>query len=616
MSRRWWSLSVALVLPLAVLAAEPWRVHGTDDAVAAYHALERFTFGPTPGAIDRLVDTGIDAWFDEQLRAEMSDPSLSERLAVFESTTMSSQEISLVFKGVGDVRTEAVKAGAMAPEIDERTPKGSRLLGIYMRRRGWRSQHQLVGELMEQKVVRAVHAENQLREVLTEFWFNHFNVSLDKAICRTHVLSFERDVIRPHAMGRFVDLLRAVARHPAMLLYLDNAVSAASIDERRGIDGVSGLRSAGYSTGAELNENYARELLELHTLGVDGGYTQQDVIAVARIFTGWTVLHPTHGAGYFQVDRWEEQRLAAKGVVLDPPFLFDPSIHDYGAKEVMGHRWPPGRGMEEGIEFLNWLAEHPATGMRVAEKLARHFVHDDPDTALVADLAKVYRDTGGDVRAMIRAIYDAPAFWSAEARRAKVKPPFQYGISAVRSLGGDVRNARPLAVEIAKLGHRVYRCEPPTGYPDRGEAWVNVGSLLSRMNFGFLLAFGSVGGIEFTVESPQVESSEILSAWGQRLLSPDSVEGVKGLLQPSLAESDFIARVRDAASQASGSSSAQGGGAMVMDANAHVNARWPKMYGFPVPERWTVSIEGQGALGDEDAMVVGMILGCPEFQRR
>jgi uncharacterized protein (DUF1800 family) len=309
-----------------------------------------------------------------------------------------------------------------------------------------------------------------------DFWFNHFNVYAQKGAVRWMTPAYEREAIRPHALGRFRDLVLATARHPAMLFYLDNWLST------RADFVVPGGPNAGRRVG--LNENYARELLELHTLGVDGGYTQQDVIEVARCFTGWTIDRPQQGGG----------------------FLFRPAAHDRGAKRVLGHVIPAGGGETDGLRVIDILVRHDATARFVSTKLARRFVSDEPPPALLARAADTFRRTDGDIRAVLTTIFTSPEFWSAEAYRAKIKTPLELVASAMRALDGrivpggfEMDGGIALAREVGRLGEPLYEAQPPTGYPDRAEAWVNTGALLARMNFALGLAHNRVRGARVDV---------------------------------------------------------------------------------------------------------------------
>jgi uncharacterized protein (DUF1800 family) len=314
---------------------------------------------------------------------------------------------------------------------------------------------------------------------MVDFWFNHFNVYAQKGAVRWMLPAYEREAIRPYALGRFRDLVLATARHPAMLFYLDNWLSTrADLVLRQG-------PNAGRRLG--LNENYARELMELHTLGVDGGYTQQDVVEVARCFTGWTIDRPQQGGG----------------------FIFRPQAHDRGAKRVLGQTIPAGGGVQDGERVIDILARHPSTARFIATKLARRLVSDDPPAALVDRAAATFQRTDGDIRAVLVTILTAPEFWSADAYRAKIKTPLEVVASAMRTLDGRIAAAGPgapggglaLAREVAKLGEPLYEAQPPTGYPDRAESWVNTGALLGRMNFALGLAHNRFPGAQVDLDA-------------------------------------------------------------------------------------------------------------------
>jgi uncharacterized protein (DUF1800 family) len=345
-------------------------------------------------------------------------------------------------------------------------------------------------EVSEQKLLRAIYSERQLEEVLVDFWFNHFNVDARKGPVRFMLAEYEREAIRPHVLGRFRDLLGATAKSPAMLFYLDNWMSAAP-ESARGptasrlvprprqgrvpLFGQAGQTPSGQVAPAPtrapangrrgLNENYARELMELHTLGVDGGFTQQDVTEVARVFTGWTISQPRLGGG----------------------FVFDARLHDGGTKTVLGQSIEAS-GMREGERVLDILSRHPSTARFVATKLARRFISDSPPPAIVERAAGRFRDTDGDLREVMRVIVTSPEFLSPGVYRAKVKTPLEFVVSAVRATGADIADARLLARALQGLGMPLYQCQPPTGYRDDGDAWVNSGALLARMNFALTLS--------------------------------------------------------------------------------------------------------------------------------
>lgn len=322
---------------------------------------------------------------------------------------------------------------------------------------------QVVGQdLMDAKLLRAIYSNRQLEEVLTDFWFNHFNVFLDKGADRYMVTSYERDAIRPHVLGKFKDLLLATAESPAMLFYLDNWQSRATDPKAAG-----GNRQG-------LNENYGRELMELHTLGVDGGYTQQDVTEVARCFTGWTIRQPNRGGG----------------------FEFNAKMHDNGEKHVLGVTIPAGGGMSDGLKVLDILAHRPATAHFISKSLAIRFVSDDPPETLVRKMAETFEKTDGDLRETMRTMLHAPEFWDPANFRSKMKTPFEMVASAVRAVNGDVDFAQALAQQLNQLGEPLYRKLEPTGYSNRGADWINSASLLARMNFSIALTQGKIPGVK------------------------------------------------------------------------------------------------------------------------
>ncbi|HEX5107528.1 MAG TPA: DUF1800 domain-containing protein [Vicinamibacterales bacterium] len=323
-------------------------------------------------------------------------------------------------------------------------------------------------ELMENKLLRALYSQRQLEEVLVDFWLNHFNVFTGKGAVRMLLTSYERDAIRPHVLGRFRDMLLATARHPAMLFYLDNWQSQAPPENgaARG-PGRGGFRRPG------LNENYGRELMELHTLGVDGGYTQADVIAVARSFTGWTIVDPNR-VGEFQ---------------------FNPAMHDQKEKVVLGHTIPAGGGESDGLMVIDILSKHPSTARFISRKLAQRFVADNPPKALIDRMAETFRKTDGDLRAVMDTMLESREFMSEGAWRAKLKSPLELVVSSLRALNADVADTTALAQRIAELGQPLYGKQEPTGYPNTGETWASSAALLGRMNFATALTAGQIPGV-------------------------------------------------------------------------------------------------------------------------
>src|SRR5580700_1011647 len=336
-------------------------------------------------------------------------------------------------------------------------------------------------ELAQAKLLRAVYTQRQFEEVMTDFWCNHFNVFVGKGLDHLMLTSYERDVIRPHALGKFEDLLVATAKSPAMLFYLDNWLSVGpNSAQALGIPanpyGPYGRPrpprpNAGKRSG--LNENYGRELMELHTLSVNGGYSQRDVTEVARVFTGWTIDKPAEGGG----------------------FKFDPRMHEPGPKLVLGHKIKP-KGEGEGLEVLHRLATSPQTAHFISLKLAERFVSDDPPPALVDRMAKTFLKKKGDIREVLNTLFHSPEFWDDQTYRAKVKTPLEFVASAMRATGAEVEDAVPLTRQLNNMGMPLYGAQPPTGYSMKAETWVSSSALLNRMNFALALTSGKIKGVK------------------------------------------------------------------------------------------------------------------------
>jgi uncharacterized protein (DUF1800 family) len=482
--------AAALVAVATLSAAGPGSaVPARPDDKTILHVLNRIGFGARPGDVDRVRQIGLAAYIDQQLHPDrIADSAVGERLAGFETLALSSRRIAEDYYLPAQMarrqaqlanNKDAPPAGLTPQEQLPRTPEQMELA---------RKQRTVLAELSEQKILRAAYSERQLEEVLADFWFNHFNVFAGKGPTQQYLTEYERDVIRPHVLGKFRDLLEATAKSPAMLFYLDNWQSVdpeagerlmaqrARAQARFGFRPPPALRNPNAAKAPQkrgLNENYGRELMELHTLGVDGGYTQQDVVNVARAFTGWTIEQPRQGGG----------------------FRFEPRLHDDREKIVLGHRIKAGGGESDGERVLDILASHPSTARFIATKLVRRFVSDTPPPALVDRAAARFRETDGDIREVVRTIITSPEFFAADAYRAKVKSPFEFIVSALRATGADVADALPLVQAARQLGMPLYMCQPPTGYADRADAWVNTGALLNRMNFALQLVSGRLRGV-------------------------------------------------------------------------------------------------------------------------
>jgi len=407
------------------------------------HLLNRIGFGPRPGDVERIQQLGADKYLDEQLHPDRIDDQAAEKaLADISSIRMNAPELMTKYPQPQQV---ARRMGLNAADPDAR-----KRIQEMLQDKGMRPPQQLLLELQAQKIVRAVYSQRQLQEVMTDFWFNHFNVYWNKNADRWLTTGYEMHAIRPHVLGKFKDLLMATAKSPAMLFYLDNHLSSS----------IKGI-----------NENYGRELMELHTLGVDGGYTQKDVQEVARAFTGWSINRPQ----------------------LSGEFMFRPRIHDAGEKIVLGHKINAG-GMRDGEEVIDILSKHPNTARFISTKLVRRFVSDDPPAGLVKHVSDVYQKTDGDIREIMRAIVTSNEFNSTEAVGAKTKTPFEYVASAIRSLNGETDGGRQIAQSIGRMGQPLYQCQPPTGYPDKGDHWMSSGAVLERLNFAVSLTANKFPG--------------------------------------------------------------------------------------------------------------------------
>jgi uncharacterized protein (DUF1800 family) len=460
---------LAVLLSMPGLRAAP-AIPADDDAIR--HALNRLTFGARPGDIERVRTAGLERWIDQQLDpGQIDNSAIERRLAALETLTLDLATIQREYSGPAmQERRERQREQSNAPEAPGSDP-GSRRMSEAQRKG-----RQVLTDLQEAKLLRAVYSDRQLEEVLVDFWFNHFNVFAGKGQTRNFVASYERDAIRPYVFGTFRDMLGATAKHPAMLFYLDNWLST-------GAAGAAGARPARRSSG--LNENYARELLELHTLGVDGGYTQDDIVNVARAFTGWT-MRPREGAG----------------------FLFVPALHDRNAKTVLGQQIPGG-GITDGERVLDIVAAHPSTARRIAAKLAIKFVSDTPAEALVDRAAARFTASRGNLREVVKTIITSPEFFAADARAVKVKTPLDFIVSALRATNADVRNSLPLARRLRDMGMAPYFCQPPTGYDDTAAAWVNAGALVARMNFAVELSKNQVRGVRVPLSEAETAALEI-----------------------------------------------------------------------------------------------------------
>ncbi len=483
-----------LAYPLLILGAGtalpcPAAAQATLTARdSAVHAINRLAWGATPGLVDRVAREGVMRWIDRQIAVESpGDPGLRDVERRFGILDYSSEDMLRTFT---EARRERRARQGARRDSAGMTPERRRTA------EGMNELRALGGQLQQLAVVRAAQSEHQLAEVMADFWTNHFNVFYGKNLDRAYLPGYIERTIRPRALGRFDELLIATAQSPAMLIYLDNAQSVTpgarppALDRmragargrpmgRRNPRADSMLRAVEQRLPTGLNENYARELLELHTLGVDGGYIQQDVVEVARILTGWSVERPFQGGGY----------------------VFNSWAHDYGAKTVLGVAFPAGKGEDEGVRLLRLLASHPSTMHYVSGKLCARFVRDEPPDGCTDDAVRAWRRSGGDIREVLRAIVRSPDFWAATSVSAKIKTPLEFMVSAVRAVGGTPDTTPRLAGAVGRLGQPLYLQTAPTGYPETQEDWVNSGALLQRMNLAVALAANRLPGVTVDLES-------------------------------------------------------------------------------------------------------------------
>ena len=655
------ALGLSLLLSAFVFAAKApsQSTSKMPEDKRIVHALNRFTFGPRPGDMERVRAMGLDKWFDEQLHPErISDSAMESRLAPLRTLKMSTREMvenfppPQVLKAVENGRMtmphDAAKRAiyesqiarlqqrqekkqdsavtekdqsadsaegtmdsarqedrrkrvetAMYPDLDSmqllqlspderykkildmypderldlaRKYRGAKMLDLV---NGMKPEQQetieaiinpqivIGGELSEAKLLRAIYSERQLQEVMTDFWYNHFNVYMGKGPDRYMITAYERDVIRSHALGKFKDLLVATAKSPAMLYYLDNWQSVGPHSElaeygpqrrqfRRGRFGqMARPQKQAKNRSSGLNENYAREIMELHTLGVDGGYSQKDVTELAKVLTGWTIDEPRRGG----------------------EFKFNERAHEPGPKYVLGHTIKQ-RGEAEGMEMLEILARHPSTAKFISRKLAMRFVSDDPPQSLVDRMAATFLKKDGDIREVLRTMFKSPEFWSADAYRAKVKTPLEFVASAARASGVKVENALPLTQFVNRMGMPLYGMQPPTGYSMKADAWVNSSALLNRMNFALALGSGRLPGTS-------LDAQQLL-----REQTPSSSEAALSALEQNILDGDV---------------------------SAQTHAVLLKQLNDPKITQRTLDDPGRAP---NVGAIAGLIMGSPEFQRR
>jgi uncharacterized protein (DUF1800 family) len=460
--------SVALLILWSLMASRPLTAAPIPAELRPIHVLNRLAFGPRLGDIERVREIGVERYIQEQLHPESipAPAALAAQIAALDTLRMTPVQLFIEYgppkRGGGKPDPEEVKAARQRARI-------------------------VIEQAAQARLARAIEDPRQLQQVMVDFWFNHFNVFAGKGLDHLWTGAFEQEAIAPYAMGRFRDLLGAVAKHPAMLFYLDNWLNTGP--------GTSGAR--GRFEG--LNENYARELMELHTLGVNGGYTQHDVTELAGIFTGWGLINR---GGSQRLRRWRWLRWSGGE---DTPnatgFYFDARRHDPGDKVLLGHAIK-GSGIGEGEAALDILARAPATAHHIAYELAQYFVADDPPESLVQRLAARFQHSGGDIRATLDTLFHSPEFWDEKYYANRFKTPYQFVVSSIRAVGISPKNFRPLLGQLHQLGMPLYGCQTPDGYKVTANAWLNPDAMMRRTSFATALGTGHLPLQRPSIEAP------------------------------------------------------------------------------------------------------------------
>ncbi|MBK8809786.1 MAG: DUF1800 domain-containing protein [Acidobacteria bacterium] len=585
------ALVAALAAPLFAFGADTKgnKVKSLTEDQKILHVLNRLGFGARPGDIEKVKALGIKAYIDKQLDAAAIPDSIADsKVKGIEVFNMSTAEIFAKYPNPGALLrmldgNQANQNNAEEMNEQQRRERQQKLRDYYVKY-DLKPAAQLVPQISANRVLRAVYSERQLQEVMVDFWQNHFNVFAGKAAVRWYIPSYERDVIRKNALGNFKDLVVGTAQHPAMLFYLDNFENVsptANVNQRGGLTErqQTMLRNGNLTpqmrqrikqrTGATdaeidarikqmrdnpnqqmpqqqrrgLNENYARELMELHTLGVDGGYTQQDIIEVAKAFTGWTIADPRgyRSAAANEIKGQENRRLERLQRMAGVPddlesgeFYFNDRLHEKGAKNVLGQKIDNG-GIKDGLKVIDILVSHPSTARFIARKLAVKFVSDKPDEQLVTRVAKAFQDSNGDIKTTLKALFNDREFFAAENYRAKIKTPFELAISAIRTIGAETNGSPAVVAMLQKLGEVPYGYQAPTGYPDTAEDWVNTGALLERLNFSVALASNRIPGTRVDLKRfESVSKTTILEKTLETVLDSDVSASTKQTLMKQI----------------------------------------------------------------------------------
>ncbi|MFV0389584.1 MAG: DUF1800 domain-containing protein [Pyrinomonadaceae bacterium] len=633
------SLLVSFFAPLTTVRAEENRTILTPRQTEL-HTLNRITFGPNRREMDEIARLGVRAYIEQQLNPALIDDSRVEQmLASFDILNMTTTEIFAKYPNPADIikAVQKQQSGALGEELGTNSPKDrQRIIAEYYKEFGLRRPAQIMSQVQIARILRAAYSEKQLQEVMVDFWSNHFNVYSRKGATRWFIPSYERDVIRKNALGNFRDLLIGTASHPAMLFYLDNFQSVspnnqtqnrANGSNRLNKNGtlkprtIKALENRGL-TSAEIekvearakraktqqnqrgiNENYARELMELHTLGVDGGYTQQDIKEVAKAFTGWTIFDPRgyRNSAAKEVLGTENARLMqqAKRLGISPEtpsgtFVFVQRFHEIGVKTVLGKKINSG-GMQDGLDVIDLLVSNPATAKFIARKLAVKFVSDTPDEAYVNRIANAFHRSNGDIKTTLRALFYDDEFFAAKNYRSKIKTPFELLVSSLHAVNADVKNSQTLVSLLAQMGEPLYGYQAPTGYPDTSEDWVNAGALIERMNFAVLLSANQIPQTKVNLQQFAGKTNdETLQNSISQILFGEVSETTKATL---LKQAEMPLKE----------------GTLTYMDNDSVDSDNPE----PMAERNRQGGRLKKASGDPQIVkIVSLVLGSPEFQRQ
>ena len=626
----------------------PYKKAGLTEREAAAHLLNRFTFGATPGAVDEVVKMGLEKWFEQQLSGGLNDDSVNLKLSGYDALKMTNAEIATHFPRPAQALKMAIADGIIKKDSVKLDKKEYRQqLAEYMKQKGLKPQQELFRQFINQKILRAAYSNNQLQEVLTDFWFNHFNVSITKNDCAEFIPAYERDVIRPNVTGKFENLLIATAKSPAMLLYLDNFLSAGE-NTNANVPGndllknllnarqrqlkdtssklaqnIKNLQKARKNQG--LNENYAREVMELHTLGVDGGYTQSDVTQAAKVLTGWTIF-PMGEGGYGGairklIDKVGEDKLIQRGFIHDGDFMFAINRHDNTAKTVLGTSFPSNGGYDEGLKLMDMLAHHPSTAKFITRKLAVHFVSDNPPQSLLDKMAKTFTEKNGDIKEVMITMASSPEFWDKKAVREKTKSPFELAISAIRAVNVNLQQPYQVFQWVDKMGQKIYFYQAPTGFPDKAQYWINTGALLNRMNFGLAVASQRIPGeqLDLLALNNHHEPESALAAlniYGKIIMPERNLDQTIKQLTPMLNDPDLVSKIDAAAGKttlAQPVSMVNSDDVVMNDEPAKDKKPKEKVNKKLNNNRPLQQLAGNNSMLSQ---VVGILIGSPEFQRK